>query len=142
MTTTSERAVLLLVAGALVSVGCCECAPAETAFAKPESFFVESVRCGEQMKAEVVVKNPRAKRCAVAAWRSSCDCLSIEPARLALGPTEVARLTCLLDFSSEPDFAGDLGIQVAGDLGIQVEGLDAHGTVVLVFEIRVSVRKS
>jgi hypothetical protein len=133
MMTTSERAVLSLVLGALVSVGCVECAPAEAALARPESFVVEPLRCGEQMRAEVLVKNRRPQSCSVVTWRTSCDCLSIEPARLALEPAEATRLTCALDFSDDPDFAGDLGIQV--------EGFDAIGSVILAFELRVSVRK-
>ena len=141
MNAASERAVLLVVAGTLVFVGCGECAPAEAAFAKPESFVLDRVRCGEQMRSEVLVTNRRPQSCSVVTWRTSCDCLSIEPARLALEPAEETRLTCVLDFSDDPDFAGDLGIQVAGDLGIQVEGLDAIGSVILAFEVRVSVRK-
>ncbi len=133
MNATSGRAVLLLVAGALVFVGCGECVPAEAAFARPESFVAETVRCGEQMRAEVLVKNRRPQSCSIVAWRSSCDCLSIEPTRLALGPIEAARLTCDLDFSDDPDFVGDLGIQV--------EGLDATGGAILAFELRVSVIK-
>ena len=133
MTTTSGRAALLLVAGTLVTVGCGECAPAEAAFSRPESFVVEKVRCGERLRAEVLVKNRRAKRCAVAAWRTSCDCLSIQPDTVSVEPADAARLTCALDFSSEPEFAGGLGIQV--------EGLDAARNVVLQFEVRVSVRQ-
>ncbi len=133
MTTTSGRAALLLVAGTLVTVGCGECAPAEAAFSRPESFVVAKVRRGERLRAEVLGKNRRPQSCSVVAWRSSCDCLSIQPTRLALGPAEAARLTCVLDFSDAPDFVGDLGIQV--------EGLDIAQNVVLPFEVRVSVRQ-
>jgi len=133
MNAASERVVLLAVAGTLLLAGCGECAPTEAALAKPESFVLDSVRCGEQMRAEVLVKNRCPQSCSVVTWRTSCDCLSIEPARLALESAEATRLTCALDFSDDPDFAGDLGIQV--------EGLDAIGSVILAFELRVSVRK-
>ena len=131
MKITSGCAALVLIAGMLASAGCGSGGTLEAGCATLESFAVPAVRRGQRLRAEISLRNRRPRHCSVVAWRTSCDCLSIEPATLALGPAEETQLTCVLDFSDEPDFAGDLAIKV--------EGLDVARNVVLAFEVRVSV---
>jgi hypothetical protein len=67
----------------------------------------------------------------VARIETSCECLSVGPARSDVGPGESVWVEILMDLAKEPDFSGYLSIHV--------EGYDESGTCVFRTEVRCAV---
>ena len=78
----------------------------------PASVAIGVVEPGCVGRAEIVIANPGGSAVAVERIESSCECLSVDPPSLRLGPGESRVLRVVFDSSREPDFVGELGIDV------------------------------
>ena len=78
----------------------------------PESVPMGVVERGGVGRAEIVVANSGDSLVVIDHIESSCECLTIEPRSIRLGPGESSVLRVVFDSSRELDFVGELGIEV------------------------------
>ena len=76
--------------------------------------------------------NPSAQTWRVAQVESSCPCLRVSPGRFEVSPGQSITLEVVCDLRSEPDFRGDLLIEV--------NGLQANGGVLCTAQVAVAVQ--
>jgi hypothetical protein len=110
--TTASSCLVILIAQAFV--GCGPTAKNSQISPGSHSFDLGAVPQGATDRFFMPVVNPRDEAITIESWETSCDCLTIRPDRLTIGPhsTKYAIATC--NFSNEPDFQGDLRIEVNG----------------------------
>ncbi len=92
----------------------------ESSIQAPASVAIGAVEPGRVGRAEIVIANPGAKAVVVERIESSCECLTVDPPALRLGPGESSVLRVVFDSSREADFRGELGVEVTGRAGDRV----------------------
>lgn len=109
---TAASCLVILIAQSFI--GCGPTAKNSEISPGPRNFDLGAVPQGATDRFFMPVVNPRDEAITIESWETSCDCLTIRPDRLTIGPhsTKYAIATC--NFSNEPDFQGDLRIEVNG----------------------------
>ena len=89
---------------------------------------------GSPVTGSLRLVNPSARIWRIARVETSCSCLRVSPTRFVVKPGQSTTLDVVCDLRSEPDFRGDLLIEV--------NGLQADGDVLCTAQVAVAVPQS
>ncbi|HWE39480.1 MAG TPA: DUF1573 domain-containing protein [Isosphaeraceae bacterium] len=95
----------------------------------PESLPLGTLAPGESARGILTLRNRRSEPLTVARVETTCPCIRLAPVPVTVAPNGEAMLRVEYDPSDQPDFRGELGVEV--------KGLDEVGQ--LIFETRVLV---
>lgn len=80
----------------------------------PERLSLGVIAAGQKAQATLGVTNLTQQPVVADRIETSCPCLKVTPSSIRLAPGETTMLTIDFDSSSEPEFRGELGVDVTG----------------------------
>ncbi len=80
----------------------------------PSPIMLGVVAAGDSVQTTVSVRNPRSAPITLERIETGCSCISVAPVPIEIGPGERRVLTVTFDSSSDPEFDGDLSIEIIG----------------------------
>ena len=119
--------------GLVVGTGCGrDSNPPRSAVTREVDLDLGAIPPGSPVAGSLRLVNPSARTWRIARIESSCPCLRVSPTKFEIQPRQSITLDVVCDLRSEPDFRGDLLIEV--------NGLQADGDVLCTAQVAVAVQ--
>ena len=82
--------------------------------ASPNPIELGRLKPGVVGRSRLILRNPGSEPISIVRVETSCPCLRAEPTPLDVGPGMEATLRLVFDAAGEPEFRGDLEVEVGG----------------------------
>lgn len=99
---------------------------------EPDPIAFGALKPGQHAAIKVTVRNPLSESATIQRVETSCPCIHLAPLPICIPPGQDAELTVCYDPDDEPNFRGDLSVNI--------KGFDRSGNCILLVNSTINVK--